>query len=220
MDDSKVSLLDRYAALVFDANQRFNLTGFKTQALIRSELIGRTLASVEAIDFAAWGVASAIDLGSGAGCPGIVIAIARPATEVTMVEANQKKAKFIAEAIGRLGLTNAKVLCARMERMDPRLCEERFDLGVSRAVGSIALVNELLAPWIKTGGRVCHAKSVGCDEELARALPFAPDLGLRLSAKTPVPGDPARDVNIIFRKIAETKLEYPRNWKAIKKRHG
>lgn len=109
-----------------------------------------------------------LDVGCGAGFPGIPIAIARPDLKVDLLDSNHKKCAFLRQAVAELGLTNARVVCERVESWRPA---QRFDCIISRALGEIgeviAWTGHLLAP----GGVIAAMKGVYPFEEIARIPP-------------------------------------------------
>ena len=135
-----------------------------------------------------------LDVGSGAGFPGIPIAIARPDVEIDLLDSNHKKCAFLRQAVAELGLTNARVVCERAESWRP---SQRFDCVISRAVGEIAeviaWVGELLAP----GGVFAAMKGVHPFEEIAR---IPPEFRVRQVHALAVPGlDAERHLVLIER---------------------
>jgi 16S rRNA (guanine(527)-N(7))-methyltransferase GidB len=170
-------LLD-YLALLDRWNRTYNLTAIRDpRGMVALHLLD-SLALVPHMD----GIATLADLGTGAGLPGIPLAIALPALRVTLVESSGKKARFLREAVRRLGLGNARVAESRAEALDE---PGAYDAITARALATLpeilALGGHLLAP----GGRLLAMKGVRPDAEIA-ALPA----GWRVDAVVPlqVPG--------------------------------
>jgi 16S rRNA (guanine527-N7)-methyltransferase len=170
--------LARYRDLILEWNQRFNLTAMRDAREIDYRLILDSLRFWNLardhlrIDLA--GASSTlIDIGSGAGIPGIPIAIVEPNVRVTMVEATGKKARFIQTSIDFLGVTNATVVHARAEDLarDPRY-RESFDVAIARAVGSTATLLELATPFLVPGGQLFFPKGT-LDEREIGGMHFA-----------------------------------------------
>jgi 16S rRNA (guanine527-N7)-methyltransferase len=103
---------------------------------------------------------SLVDVGSGAGLPGLPIKIARPELDVTLVEADQDKAAFLVQACAALGLDGVDIVARRAEEAghDPRL-RERFDLAVARALAPMPVLAELCLPFVRVGGRLLAQKT-------------------------------------------------------------
>ena len=156
MEDKLRAYLDE----VLRANQQFNLTAVRDPELAWSKHIFDSLQGLN-VDLGEErstplfdGSQKVIDVGTGAGFPGVVLAIARPNLQVTLLEATRKKCNFLEAATATLA-PNAGVLCARAEdaARDSNL-RETFDVAVARAVGSFSEVCELCLPFVKVGGRV------------------------------------------------------------------
>lgn len=155
---------------------------------------------------------SVVDIGSGAGLPGLPLAIALPATRVTMLEANHRKSAFIAAMIGRLGLANASVLAARAEDAGRTGLREAFDVALARAVGSLPEVLEYALPLIGLGGHALLQRGAREKGDDAAARAAAAQLGgelLRIEKAQPYPE--ASDLHIwVWKKAAATPDRYPR----------
>lgn len=106
-----------------------------------------------------------LDVGSGAGLPGLPLAIARPDLGITVLDSSQKKASFLRQAKAELGLNNVEIVCERVERWRP---EARYDLVVSRAFAELADFVELARHLVAPGGAMLAMKGVRPVEEIAR----------------------------------------------------
>jgi len=170
-------LLD-YLALLARWNATYNLTAVRDP---REMLVRHLLDSLAMQPFVR-GLGTLADLGTGPGLPGIPLAIAAPGLQVTLVESNGKKARFLREAVRRLGLGNASVAESRIEAFRP---EAAFDAITARALATLPLILELGGHLLAPGGRLLAMKGVLPDEEIA-ALPA----GWRVAAAHPlrVPG--------------------------------
>lgn len=163
--------LRAYLEEVLRANQQFNLTAVRE---FDKAWIKHVLDSLEVFDHAAStrlfeGEQKIIDVGSGAGFPGVVLAIARPNLQVTLLEATRKKCNFL-EVATQQHAPNARVLCARAEDAGHDLqLRESFDVAVARAVGSFSEVLELCLPFVKTGGNVLLWRGQNAREEILEA---------------------------------------------------
>ena len=148
------------------------------------------------------------DLGSGAGLPGLVLAIAQPEAEVVLVESVGKKCAWLARTIEDLGLKNARVACARAEELE----EGSFDVVTARALASLSVLCEYAAPLLRDGGSLVAWKGAVDDREEADGLHAAEVLGLErveVRAVEPYPGSERRTLHV-FRKVAPTPAAYPR----------
>jgi 16S rRNA (guanine527-N7)-methyltransferase len=152
---------------------------------------------------------AAVDLGSGAGFPGIALAIARPGLAVTLVESERRKAEWLARASA--AVPNLRVVADRSEHLAGTE-RERYPLATMRALGPLPVALELAAPLVAVGGTVLVWRGDDTDPELERAgIEAAAELGLEPAepvAVTPFPG--ARRRLHPFRKARPTPRRYPR----------
>jgi 16S rRNA (guanine527-N7)-methyltransferase len=150
------------------------------------------------------------DLGAGAGLPGLVLAIALPDAEVALVESVGKKCAWMEATVEGLGLTNARVVCTRVEEWDEG--RDTSDVVTARALGALAVVCEYAAPLLREGGLLVAWKGAVDEEEEADGLAAAEALGLErdaVLAVQPYAGSERRTLHV-FRKIAPTPERYPR----------
>ena len=150
------------------------------------------------------------DLGAGAGLPGLVLAIALPDAEVALVESVGKKCAWMEATVEGLGLTNARVVCTRVEEWDEG--RGAYDVVTARALGSLAVVCEYAAPLLREGGLLVAWKGAVDEVEDADALAAVEALGLERDAVLPVQpyaGSERRTLHV-FRKVAPTPERYPR----------
>jgi 16S rRNA (guanine527-N7)-methyltransferase len=148
------------------------------------------------------------DLGAGAGLPGLVLAIALPEAEVALVESVGRKCAWMERTVEALGLTNARVVCARVEELQ----DAAFDVVTARALGSLPVLCEYAAPLLREGGVLVAWKGAVDDVEEADGLAAAAILGLEreaVLAVEPYPGSERRTLHV-FRKVSATPAGYPR----------
>ena len=149
-----------------------------------------------------------VDLGSGAGLPGLVLAIARPEAEVVLVESVGKKCAWLERTVSALGLENVRVVCARAEELE----EEPFDVVTARALASLPVLCEYAAPLLREGGALVAWKGAVDAREDADGLHAAAVLVLEreeVRAVEPYPGSQRRTLHV-FRKVSPTPEGYPR----------
>jgi 16S rRNA (guanine527-N7)-methyltransferase len=152
------------------------------------------------------------DLGSGAGLPGLVLAAALPAARVALIESASRKCEFIREAIERMGLENATVVCERAETWAAEEGREAHDAVTARAVGPLATVAELASPLLRDGGGLLAWKgSRDSDEEAAlqRAAPRVAIEPVEIRPVAPYPGSRDRHIHLL-RKNGPTPDGLPR----------
>jgi 16S rRNA (guanine527-N7)-methyltransferase len=162
LDPALAAPLLAYLALLDRWNRTYNLTAIRDPA----EMVAKHLLdSLAMLPFAGDGTLA--DLGTGPGLPGIPLAIARPALQVTLVESNGKKARFLREAVRTLQLPNARVAESRIESLD---APGAYDAITARALATLPLIVELGGSLLKADGRLLAMKGAVPDEEIA-ALP-------------------------------------------------
>lgn len=150
-----------YVALIEKWNKVYNLTAVREpEAMVTQHLLD-SLAVLPHLGAAK----SLVDVGAGAGLPGIPLAIARPDLQVTLSDSNHKKTTFMQQACVELGLTNAKVVCERVERVQ---LAQKADAVISRAFSELKEFARLAAHLVAPGGRMLAMKGVYPHEELAQ----------------------------------------------------
>lgn len=210
LSDDQVELFERYAALLVQWNARVNLTSVDDPAGIAIRHFADSLA-VAAIWQPA-GPARAVDVGTGAGLPGLALKILWPRLQLTLVESVGKKAVFVDAVVRDLGLAGVSILAERAEdaaaRPDQR---ERYDLALARAVAPLAVLAELTLPFCRVGGALIVHKSGDIATEVAAAGHAIATLGGDRTTITPV-ALPALAGHVLVRveKVRPTPAEYPR----------
>ncbi|MDR1160219.1 MAG: 16S rRNA (guanine(527)-N(7))-methyltransferase RsmG [Syntrophomonadaceae bacterium] len=202
--DNKIAV---FKELLLRENQKHNLVSRATIATDLDEHIEDSKKLLTVIELKGKKV---VDIGSGAGFPGLILAICVPEAEFTLLESDQKKSGFLAEAAETLQLENTSVNNERAETAGRRQ-RARFDVGVARAVAKAQVLLEYGLPLIKNRGRLILWKGVNYQEELWQAQKALTILGGRLSAehKYFTTGKKER-VLLEFEKIAQTPDNYPR----------
>jgi 16S rRNA (guanine527-N7)-methyltransferase len=151
-----------------------------------------------------------VDVGSGAGLPGLPLKIARPDLELTLIEADQDKAAFLVHACATLGLSRVEVVARRAEEAghDPRL-REAFDAAVARALAPLPVLAELCLPLVRVGGRLLAQKTESEDPRVAgHAIEL---MGGALAAVHPSPSGARRSGTVVVvEKVRPTPAIYPR----------
>ena len=157
----------RYLALLEKWNRTYNLTAIRDpREMVGKHLLDSLAMHASVAEIAARG-GSLADLGTGAGLPGIPLAIAHPGLQVALVESNGKKARFMREAVRTLGLGNARVVESRIEAFD---APGAFDAITARALATLPLILELGGHLLEPGGVLLAMKAGVPDDEIA-ALP-------------------------------------------------
>ena len=163
---------------------------------------------------------SVIDIGSGAGFPGIPMKIAQPEISLTLLDAQQKRVDFMSEVCSEVGC-GAVCLHARAEEaaFDHGM-RDCFDFAVSRAVARLNVLCELCMPFVRAGGSFIAMKSTGSDDELSEAENAVRKLGGEVAKieDYTVPGTGVTHRAIVIRKVTETPSGYPRRFAKIQKK--
>ena len=157
---------------------------------------------------------SLIDVGCGAGFPGVPLAIACPEAKITLLDSLGKRVKWLEETLPQLGI-NAECVTARAEEAVAAR-RERYDFATSRAVARLNILLELTAPYVKVGGAVLAMKGAAAKEELSECAGAIKKLGLKLEEVREFPVDGTSHAVIVLRKIAPTPKQYPRRYAKIK----
>ena len=157
---------------------------------------------------------SVIDVGCGAGFPGVPVAIACPDARVTLLDSLGKRMNWLESILPELGI-RAGCITARAEEAvkDHR---EAFDFATSRAVARLNILLELTAPYVRVGGAVIALKGSAAREELEEAKNAVKKLGLKVESIRTFDFDGASHSVILLRKIAHTPPQYPRRYAKIK----
>ena len=216
VDDDQMKKLDQFAAMVHRTNQSFNLTAHQTMEMIREKGIYDSLC----FPVAQWrGKGRLLDLGSGAGFPGIPLNIIYPQFSMTLLEPTQKKAGFLADLISALQLKKISVISQRAEVLARSEDFKPFDYVVARAVAPLPILLELMIPLLKIGGQALVYKGKDYLSEIAQSKHALYVLGASIvEVKTHrLPTEHEQRSLLIIEKNSATPSVYPRMFSQIKK---
>lgn len=207
----------RYTERMLTVNQYTNMTRITEPAAVAIKHFADSLTVLLAVPNLAEG-ARLVDVGTGAGFPGLVLKIVRPDLRVTLMDSLGKRLTLLDEVIADLKLDGVETVHMRAEDAgrSPRH-RDSYDLVTARAVASLPRLLEWCAPLVNPGGRFVAMKTAGVDEErdaatrAARALQVRPGTDLALTLP-PIPGDdePAQRRLLVYTKLALTPARYPR----------
>ena len=155
-----------------------------------------------------------IDVGCGAGFPGVPVKIACPEVELTLLDSLGKRMNWLEQILPTLGV-DAECITARAEEFAEKR-RESYDFATSRAVARLNILLELTAPFVKVGGAVLAMKGSAARDELAEAKNAIAKLGLKLETVEDFPVDGTAHSVIVLRKIKPTPAQYPRRYAKIK----
>jgi 16S rRNA (guanine527-N7)-methyltransferase len=176
LSEGQLAQFARYEALLLEWNQRLNLTGIREpqQIRVRHFLDSLSVAGVTG-DMAG---ASLVDVGAGAGFPGLPLKILYPAMTLTLIESAAKKAHFLEAVCSALMLENVQVVAERVELVAHQTdYREQFDWAVARGVAELRVLVEYLLPLLQLGGTMLAQKGEGAQQELTEAAPAISLLG-------------------------------------------
>lgn len=153
-----------------------------------------------------------VDLGSGSGLPGLPLAVAFPATQFTLVDAQRRRVDWVTSTAARLHIANVSVVHERLEDFGRGAGRERFDVATARALGPLPVVAELGIPTLRTGGTLLVPRGAPSDEELGQLAKACGMLGAEVREVIPNPSSPIDQVGsvVIMAKIAATSPRFPR----------
>lgn len=216
LDDAQLGRFRRYGALLLDWNERMNLTAITDPAEVQALHFLDALALVPAIrawcDAAGYDDPTLIDIGSGAGLPGLPLKIALPRLRVTLLDATGKRVRFLQAVIADLGLRGIGAVQGRAEEVArDGEWRERFDLVTARAVARLPTLLEWCLPFARPGGLLLAPKAGDLAAEVAEGRRAAAILGGRVDDPRPAPLRelPGRAL-ILVDKVAATPPRYPR----------
>lgn len=155
-----------------------------------------------------------IDVGCGAGFPGVPLKIACPEMKLTLLDSLGKRMNWLSQVLPTLGVDAECVTARAEEAVETR--REQYDIATSRAVARLNILLELTAPYVKVGGYVLAMKGTAAREELSEAKSAIAKLGLKLEKVVEFPVDDTAHAVIVLKKIAPTPKAYPRRYAKIK----
>ena len=210
--------METYAGLLLEQNKVMNLTAITdpeqvarlhfldSAALLgcAGDLSGRTL----------------IDVGTGAGFPGMALKLLCPELKLTLLDSLAKRLDWLAAVCSRLGLEDVEIVHARAEEqgLKPGF-RDHFDFATARAVADLRVLCELCLPYVKPGGRFLAMKALDCEEEVSQAGRAVSVLGGRLlpAFRYHIPGTDVDRRVVLVEKVSPTPKGYPRRWAKMQK---
>ena len=215
LDCSGTPPLLRYGELLLETNKVMNLTAITEPKDVATL---HFLDSAALLTLADLKGKTVVDVGTGAGFPGMPMKILEPSIQLTLLDSLGKRITFLQEVCDNLGLTDVQCVHARAEEFAAEH-RQSFDFAVSRAVANLSVLGELCLPLVKPGGYFLSMKSVESGQELEAAKKAIQILGGRVerTADYQIPGTDVTHRVIFIKKIAETPKKYPRPFAKIKK---
>lgn len=209
LKEKQINQLYDYMNLLIEWNEKINLT-----AIIEpKEIILKHFVDSLTISKYINEKSTLIDIGTGAGFPGIPLKILRDDINITLVDSLNKRIKFLDEVIEKLNLDNIKTVHGRAEEIGRNIeYREKFDYATSRAVANIATLSEYLIPLINKNGKCIYMKGPNIDDELEKGKKAINVLGGKIFEKEEfkLPSSDIRRTIIVIEKIKNTPKKYPR----------
>ena len=218
ISEEQINKFLRYMDLLLEWNEKINLTAITDKNEIIIKHFADSLSILNAMQIENQNV---IDIGSGAGFPGIPLKILQPSINLTLIDSLAKRIKFLQAVKTDLKLENLNCIHARAEEFvksnDNR---EKYDLCVSRAVANLAVLCEICIPFIKINGYFVAYKGYEIENEIENAKSAINKLGCEISSikKITLPFSQINHSLIFIRKLSHTPLKYPRVYAKILKR--
>ncbi len=211
LSDAQQNTLCAFGHAVIEQNKVMNLT-----AITEPEQVARLhlLDSLSILAVEPLSGKKVIDVGCGAGFPGVPLKIACPDARLTLLDSLGKRMTWLGETLPALGV-DAECLTARAEDA-VQTRREQYDFAVSRAVARLNILLELTAPYVKIGGAVLAMKGAAAREELAEAKRAISRLGLQFERIAEFPAEDSSHAVIVLRKVSPTPPQYPRRYAKIK----
>lgn len=208
--ENQIDLLENFMKSVIETNVKFNLTAINDKkTFIKKHIIDSLLF----LKYNEWNFKTVVDIGTGAGIPGVILSIVKPKTKFTLLDSNSKKVEFISRFSIVNGINNITVVKARAEEF-----KGKFDLVISRAVATMPMMLEIIAHLSKKNGKIILYKGRNLKKELCeRIAGNIPELGLVLKniKKYELENEGIRHF-IEYEKIGKNQKGYPRLFKNIK----
>ena len=211
LHESQIDTLCAFGAAVVKQNEVMNLTAITEPAAVAKLHL---LDSVSLLKCENLEGKTLIDVGCGAGFPGVPVKIACPGVQLTLLDSLGKRMNWLSMILPQLGV-EAEYVTARAEEAAAER-REQYDFASSRAVARLNVLLELTAPFVKVGGAVLAMKGSAAMEELAEAKNAISKLGLKLEQVHHFPVDGADHTVIVLRKVSPTPAQFPRRFNKIK----
>ncbi len=206
-----------YYEKLIEVNSYMNLTAVTEKEEVYNKHFLDSLTLLKAINLDS--KLTLLDVGSGAGFPAIPLAIARPNLDITIIDALNKRIKFLNDLVADLKLNNVKAYHKRAEEY-AKEAKESFDVVTARAVARLNVLAELCIPFVKIGGFFVAMKAMGASLELTEALKGIKLLGGEVvdTFNLNLPDDAGMRSIIVIKKVKETPAKYPRSFAKIKEK--
>ena len=209
INEEQIKSFEKYMNLLLEWNEKINLTAITQPDEVKLKHFVDSLTVLKYIN----DDDKVIDIGTGAGFPGIPLKIMKENTKITLLDSLNKRINFLNIVIETLNLRNIQAIHGRAEEIARnKLYREKYDVAVSRAVANLSTLTEYMLPFVKVGGKCICMKGANVNEELERAQNAIKELGgeiKRVDNFYLSDNDNERNI-IVIKKIKETNPKYPR----------
>ena len=213
LTDEQIEQFLQYYEMLVEKNKVMNLTGITEYEEVIQKHFLDSLSLIRVLPDIASQELTVIDLGTGAGFPGIPLKIAFPELEITLMDSLNKRILFLQEVIDALGLKKVSAVHGRAEEMASNVAHrQQYDLCVSRAVSNLAVLTEYCLPFVKKGGLFISYKSADSDAEIQEGKKAISILGGKLTSvdKFQLPDSDLGRALVCIKKVKDTPKKYPR----------
>ena len=210
IDENMLAQFMKYKELLLEWNEKINLTAITED---REILLKHFADCVSLVPFINLNNKSVIDVGTGAGFPGIPVKIVSPSIKLTLLDSLNKRITFLSEVVSSLGLNDVSCVHSRAEDGGQNVeFREKFDVCVSRAVADLSILSEYCLPFIKTGGTFISLKGPDAKQEVINALKAIEVLGGEIEnvEKIEIPFTDIVHTLVMIKKVRQTPMKYPR----------
>jgi len=211
LSDDTQKKLCAFGEAVVEQNKVMNLTAITEPVQVAKLHLLDSVSLLSVMDMEGKRV---IDVGCGAGFPGVPLKIACPEMKLTLLDSLGKRMNWLEQILPTLDVEAECVTARAEEAVETR--REQYDIATSRAVARLNILLELTAPYVKVGGYVLAMKGTAAKEELAEAKTAISKLGLKLEQLAEFPVDDTAHTVIVLKKVAPTPKVYPRRYAKIK----
>ena len=211
LPEQQLVLLCEFADAVVRQNQVMNLTAITEPVAVAKLHLLDSLSLLTLEDLAGKQI---IDVGCGAGFPGVPLKIACPEARLTLLDSLGKRMSWLEQVLPAMGIEAEYVTARAEEAVASR--REQYDIATSRAVARLNILLELTAPYVQVGGKVLAMKGNAWREELNEARSAISRLGLKIETVKEFPAEGTEHAVIVLKKISPTPAQYPRRYAKIK----
>ena len=215
LTNDQIDKLARFYQLLVIWNEKINLTTIIKEEEVYLKHFYDSLTLIKVIDLRQ--PLTVLDVGTGAGFPGIVLKIVFPNLKITLLDSLTKRINYLNEIIKELDLHDIETVCSRCEEYT-KINREKYDLVVARAVSHLKILSEMIIPTVKVNGYFIAMKA-NLNDELEKTIPMLKKLDSELKEikEFSLPIENSKRTLVVIKKNAKTALLYPRKYSEIKK---